>query len=738
MRLLWKREKCKFFEGCRECASACPKKALEVGDGGLSLCRHCAPKYAACKAACPNNAISEGRTGVLTVSTGRCDGCGKCAKECANKGIRLANGKAVKCDLCAGKEPACIAACPNGALMLEEGERGGLIEGLQAVEFGPASETEGATRVRAPQPISGEPKPFRPRFIGDGRRIPTVRSGVAVESGCGRKSSSGFSFRNLALPPKMKAELLEARGRIKVLRLEGGANAYFYDLPVFTDEEWATAAQAKYFAIREAAAELFSGDAGSGYFDRRERERRLAKAAAKAEKILGELDGVMADAKKRELARVIAADTVGFGPVELLWAEGSGDLEEIEINHPLREIVVYHRKYGRCITNLALTGEKGFRRVMNAILHPLGTSLDDAHPSVDAQLPDGSRLHAQIYPLALSGASANIRFLAGEPWTVARLAEKGALGAEMAAFLWMAIEARRSSIILTGPPAAGKTSFLSALLAFIPRGERVISVEEDMNELRFYDSFMDWVPLKGVHEERKADAVRRSAGVGAARSALDQVVNALRMRPERMVLGEMRGAEAQRLFSGANLGVPFMATMHSNERGTSVVKRLHSPPMSVPTESLSHLDLVVSMGFDGERKRRVMELSELSWKSRGHFPDGADEGSGRKLKSDRFIWADGDDKVYTNPLYEFDYARKKHAASQRYPSHTLEAFGRLFAMKRGEVSEELARRAALIQALADSGRTGFLEVGKIVQEYSTRETAARDDFVSELAGGGKI
>ena len=171
----------------------------------------------------------------------------------------------MKCDLCAGKpEPICISACPHGALIFEEGERGCLIEGLQAVEFGPISKGESAIRARAPQPMTSrdEGKPFKPRFVGDGRRIPTVKSGAADWSGAERKASSPFSFRNLALPLKSKAELVEEKGKVKIFRLGSGANIYFYDLPSFTDEEWETAAQAKYFTIREAAGELFSGEPG--------------------------------------------------------------------------------------------------------------------------------------------------------------------------------------------------------------------------------------------------------------------------------------------------------------------------------------------------------------------------------------------------------------------------------------------------------------------------------------------
>lgn|GEM_PF-2040476 len=738
LRLIWKRENCRFFEGCRECINACPKKVLEFEEDKLNYCRHCNSKYAACKTVCPNNALLENKQGVLVISRSRCDGCGKCAEACSSKAISLVDGKAVKCDLCAGREePACVRACPHGALMLDEGERGSLIE-LPAVEFGSTSLKEDAIRIRVP-PTTKPENVFQPTFVGDGKKIPTVKSWSGTQNEEGKKAYSEFSFRNLALPMKAKVDILEVRGKTKIFRLNDNLTVYYYDLPVFSKEEWDLAKQAKYFTIREAVNDSFPESDAAGYFDVNERKIALERVARKAERILGELDALLNETRRRELAWLIAVDTIGFGPIELLWNGGNSELEEIEINHPYKEIVVYHRKYGRCITNLTLTGERGFRRIINAVLYPLGCSLDEAHPCVDAQLPDGSRLHAQLYPLALSGGSANIRFAANEPWTIPKLIEKGALSEEMAAFLWLAIEARKHSIVLTGPPAAGKTSFLSALLAFLPKGERVISIEEDLNELRFYDSFMDWIPLKGVREEKKAEAMKKTFGIGATRSVMDQVINALRMRPERIILGELRGAEAQRLFAGANLGIPFATTMHSNEKGISVIKRLHSPPMSVPTESLSQLDLVITMNFDAEKKRRVMELSELCWNSRGHSQDllGC-ETNKTKINASGLVWRHAEEEAFVNPLYEFSHIKKCYVWGARRPSRIIEEISQLFGADKCEIEEELKRRAAFIKALTDSGKTSFIDFGKSVQEYVTKNKDERAELIERITKGEAV
>ena len=755
-KLVWHAARCKFSEGCGDCARACPKGLIAVGEAGLRYCRHCSPKYAVCSQACQGGAIVENRQGILVVVKARCDGCGKCAEECATGGICVRDGKkaAEKCDMCAslGKEPLCVAACAHGALEIADDGREESLAAIPAIGFAQGAGSsnpaaEGAVPpARTPQRASGREGPRgiarkegAMLYVGDGRRIPTVRYQEALPFlAAERRFASELSFRSLHLPPGRKARLLEANGGARVYDVEGVGKVYYIDFPFFTEENWRAAEQAKYFTIRHLAEELLSevGE-GSAYFSKAERKAHVARVAKVAEGVLGSLEPTMDGQRRAALAKIVAADTAGFGPVEFLWMDGSGDLEEVEINHPAREIAVYHRRHGRCTTNLALRGEKQFRRVMNAILRPIGSSLDNVHPAADAQLPDGSRLHAQIYPLALSGASANIRFFSEGGWTIPMMVRSGTVSAEMGAFLWMAVESRKISMVITGPPAAGKTSLLSALLAFLPKGERVISVEEEMNELRFYDAFIDWVPLRGAYEERKQEAARRAQSVSSLKTPIEQVINALRMRPDRIIVGELRGAEAQKLFSGANLGMPFMATMHSSERGTAVVKRLHSPPMSVPAEALSQLDLVVSMTMDAEKRRRVAEISELAWRSRGHFPEGLGEGGGRRkgCAAGSQVWENGEDAAFANCLYAYDYAKRAHRSVAKYPSAVLDAHAHVLGAKRSEAAEELRRRADVLDALAEAGRVGFLDVGKAVQEYYCSDSGERADFAGKVARG---
>jgi flagellar protein FlaI len=522
----------------------------------------------------------------------------------------------------------------------------------------------------------------------------------------------GIGFRVLALQNSGGCALLEKGEGFSVFSTGNGDKAFCVDLPVFSESEMAAAGQAKHFIIRELAGEAREGRTIG-------REEQLAVARLKASRAISAIDGTIPPGRREKLASVVSADTAGFGALEFLM-RGAGELEEIEINHPFREIVVFHRRAGRCVSNLALNGQRAFRRMVNSIVGPLGCSLDSAHPFVDAQLPDGSRLHAQIHPLALSGASATIRVASKAPWTVARLVSSGAISPEAAAYLWLCVESGRFSVVVSGPPASGKTSLVSALLSFIPSRERVISVEEEISELRFPDGRIDWIPLRGVPDERKADAERSGRASLSSRTVLDQVVNALRMRPERIVLGELRGAEARRLFSGANLGVPFIATMHSNERGREAARRLHAPPMCVPASSLSQLEIVVCTEFGPDGSRRVAEISELHWES-GSGCDAAAHGCER--------FSIGGCEV--RGLRAFSSGERFSSSPIGKPgaSKVLNRFASRSGVQYCEALAELKERAAVLRAISEEGNPGpeecFRQIEARRASFAARKGARR-------------
>jgi flagellar protein FlaI len=311
----------------------------------------------------------------------------------------------------------------------------------------------------------------------------------------------------------------------------------------------------------------------------------------------------------------------------------------------------------------------------------------------------------------------------------------GTANAELGAFLWMAVEMKKSQIIITGAPATGKTSLLSSLLVFIPAGERVISVEEEINELRFYDKFINWIPLIGVYKERKDEAMRKGEEVSRLRTSMDQITNSLRMRPDRIALGELRGREARELFSGANWGISFMTTLHSKEVGTAVVKRIHSPPMKVPTDMLSMLDIIITLSTDVERNRKVIQCSEFNWRSRGELPDEiegmiAEEKIPAKIRAQ--LWKEGEEIGFLNKLYEFNSKKGELENVGEYPSKTLNKYAQTFDLSEEELRDEFKRRVHVLNYLAKNGITNFFDVGKVVHAYYNTPKSKREDFIPRI------
>ncbi len=304
------------------------------------------------------------------------------------------------------------------------------------------------------------------------------------------------------------------------------------------------------------------------------------------------------------LAYVTAHDTAGFGPFSMLM-EDKENIEEIIINRPCSPIIVYHSRLGFCRTNLAFRSEQAMRSALNRLVADAERELSSQTPIIDAQLADGSRVHAQSRPYSTNGAAVSIRLRSRGRVGVGQLLEGGTFTGDTLAYLWMAVDCGMN-IVVSGAPASGKTSLLLSLLSLLPRYERIVVVEEDASELSMGDNFANSVNLQGrTHLLSKA-------------GLRDQVMNALHVRPDRIVIGELRGAEARDVFSAGNLGMPFMTTMHSNCDGASLLGRLSSKPMEVEPQALSALDLAVFMRKDGT-SRRIDSICEYSWAVRDNI-----------------------------------------------------------------------------------------------------------------------
>ncbi|MDE1847850.1 MAG: type II/IV secretion system ATPase subunit, partial [Candidatus Micrarchaeota archaeon] len=371
-----------------------------------------------------------------------------------------------------------------------------------------------------------------------------------------------------------------------------------------------------------------------------------------------------------KLALAVAHDTAGYGPLSLLL-EDKQNIEEIEINTPDSPIYIYHCRYGRCKTNLKFESEQAFRQSINKLLYDTEKELNDSTPIIDVQV-GGARIHAQIRPYAVNGACATIRLGDRKESGLAYLSKKHVANFDTLAYLWLALESKMN-LVISGAPASGKTTLLIALLCFVPRYSKVITIEEDVNELKFYSNVISTVSLQGS---------RYGNSVGTR----EQVINSLRMRPDLLVVGEIRGAETKELFGGANFGIPFMTTMHSNDGGISIIKRMLTRPMSVEPEAISSMDISVQMSHKDIESRQIDEMTEYRWLSRAEIL-----GGGIQV---------GDDMVKLDTILTNSSINPRALAE----SKVIQKYSKITGVSKAKALEELRNRSEFLSKLVLQSR----------------------------------
>jgi pilus assembly protein CpaF len=294
----------------------------------------------------------------------------------------------------------------------------------------------------------------------------------------------------------------------------------------------------------------------------------------------------------------LVARVAGYGPLQAYLDDP--EVEEIWINDPSRVFVARNGRHE--LTNLMLT-QAQVDELVERMLKSSGRRIDLSQPFVDAMLPDGHRLHVVLQGISRGFSAVNIRKFVLRATRVSDLVELGSLTGQAAAFLEASVRAGLN-ILVAGGTQAGKTTMLNCLAAAIPGGERVVSAEE-VFELRF--PHPDWVPmqtrqvgLEGTGEIRLRDLVKES----------------LRMRPSRVIVGEVRAEECLDLLLALNSGLPGMCTIHANSAREALVKMCTLPLLAgenisarfvVPTVAAS-VDLVVHLGVDHHGVRRVNEI----------------------------------------------------------------------------------------------------------------------------------
>jgi len=296
-------------------------------------------------------------------------------------------------------------------------------------------------------------------------------------------------------------------------------------------------------------------------------------------------------------------NSVGFGPLTSLLADTS--VSEIMVN---RFNLIFVERDGQLfLSNKCFTNEDELRQVIDRIITPLGRRLDNSQPMVDARMPDGSRINAVISPIALNGSCLTVRKFLAKQLTFEDLQQQGALSSLAANYLKNAIKQRRN-ILIAGGTGTGKTTLLNTLASYIDAPQRLITIE-DAAELQLNHPNLIALEARPKNTEGKGLVTIR-----------DLLVNALRMRPDRIIIGECRGAEAIDMLQAMNTGHDgSLTTLHANTARDALQRLemmvlmagLELPLSAVRQQIASAVDIVVQIYRQSDGQRVISEISEV-------------------------------------------------------------------------------------------------------------------------------
>ena len=332
--------------------------------------------------------------------------------------------------------------------------------------------------------------------------------------------------------------------------------------------------------------------------DPKKRDEVRNKFESRANFLLSKHFPTLSEADKKVLTAYLLQNSLGLGDLEPLMHDNA--LEEVAINSSAEPVWVYHKKYGWCKTNVHLKNEESIYDISAMIGRRIGKQINTLNPVMDAHLSSGDRVNATMFPVSSFGNTITIRKFSRNPWTIPYLIELNCISPQVAGLIWLCMQ-NELSLLVAGGTGSGKTSFLNAISCLIPANQRIISIE-DTRELTL-PTFLQWVPM--VTREPNAE------GKGEI-TMLNLLVNSLRQRPDRIIVGEVRKQrEAEILFEAMHTGHSVYATLHA-DNAAEAVTRLTTPPISMPKESLSALaGVVVQFRHRRLNIRRTLEFAEV-------------------------------------------------------------------------------------------------------------------------------
>ena len=367
--------------------------------------------------------------------------------------------------------------------------------------------------------------------------------------------------------------------------------------------------------------------------------------------------------------------SLGLGSIEILMDDSN--LEEIAINNANEPVWIYHVKFGWLKTNIRLTGEDQIRHYATMIGRRDGRQLTILEPLMDAHMKGGDRVNATLEPISVLGNTITLRKFAAKPWTITDFIKDQTISPGAASLIWLGVQYELSSLI-SGGTATGKTSMLNVVANFFPPNQRIISIE-DTREIQLPKS-MHWVPM--------ITRLPNPEGKGGI-AMLDLLVNSLRMRPDRIIVGEIRRKkEAEVLFEAIHTGHSVYATVHAND-ARETVTRLTNPPIDIPKLMLPAISMII-VQYRNRRTgtRKTFQISEI-------LPNSE-----------------------PNVLLQLDLktGELKKASESKALMGTIELFTGL---SRNELAQSLQEKEQILKWLVANNINTVDGVGKVMAEYYT-------------------
>ncbi|MBS3166775.1 CpaF family protein [Candidatus Woesearchaeota archaeon] len=410
----------------------------------------------------------------------------------------------------------------------------------------------------------------------------------------------------------------------------------------------------------------------------------------KAEELISlHMPSITGTAKKYFIGRLMQ-EMLGLDLIEFLLNDIQ--LEEIVVNSAQEPIRVYHRKYGWLSTNVLIKTEAQIANFSSIIARRVGRQITSLTPLLDAHLVTGDRANAVLYPISTKGNTITLRKFARDPWTMIDFIKNKTCSSDVYALIWEAIE-YENNILFSGGTASGKTSFLNTCMPFIPPNHRIVSME-DTRELAL-PKFLYWCPLvtRQPNPEGKGEV-----------SMLDLLVNSLRMRPDRIILGEIRKrAEAEVLFEAMHTGHSVYATVHADSTNQTI-QRLVNPPIEIPSNMLEAVNINIVMFRDRKRGlRRTLQVSE--------FILGEEEGSSIIKPNILYRWKAVDDTIVQH--------NESLKLFENLSTHT--------GMTINEITKEINEKKKILEYMAKKNIRDIDSVGEIISRYyQDKETLLKE------------